>query len=100
MPHISLYAEYLVSYDVQDTKARTALFNALKDVGLIPIQKSVFWGWLIPAECKMVQRLFRDKLDTFDSAFIVPCKLSQQPNGYIFNTQLPQNRRPDGYGIF
>ena len=99
MSDIRLYREYLVSYDIQDTKIRNKLFDALKDVGLKPVQKSVFWGWLSLPEYTMVKRLFRDRLKKADSAFIVPCKLSQQADDALYNMILPKEDRPDGYGI-
>lgn len=46
----NLRTEYLVIYDIEDSKKRSVLFERLKDFGLIGIQKSVFWGELNKAE--------------------------------------------------
>ena len=39
-----MFVQVIVGYDISDTKNRTKMFNDLKDVGLLPIQKSLFWG--------------------------------------------------------
>jgi CRISPR-associated protein Cas2 len=55
---MALYTQVIVSYDVADTKKRNKLFGELKDLGLKPIQKSVFWGYLLPSERGIVHLLF------------------------------------------
>ncbi len=76
---MSLYTEVIVSYDVEDNKKRKKLFDALKDHGLVDIQKSVFWGRVLPAEKKAIYALF-DKLlnKETDKAFIADIKLAEQ----------------------
>ena len=39
-----MYSQIIVSYDISNTKKRNKFFEELKDLGLISIQKSVFWG--------------------------------------------------------
>ena len=78
MAQAKLHQEVLVSYDISDTKQRSKLFNALKDISLTPIQKSVFWGHLNKAEETAVQRLLKSYCDTNDKAFIARINLSQQ----------------------
>ena len=70
--------EFLVSYDIEDTKQRTKLFNKLKDISLIPIQKSVFWGHLNKAEANSVKRLLKEYCSSNDKAFIAKIELSKQ----------------------
>ena len=70
--------EVLVSYDIEDTKQRTKLFNKLKDISLTPIQKSVFWGHLNRAEENSVKRLLRTYCTSNDKAFIARIDLSKQ----------------------
>ena len=41
---MSLYVKYLVCYDISNTRTRSKFFDFLKDLGLTPIQKSVFFG--------------------------------------------------------
>lgn len=67
-----LHREILVCYDVEGDKRRAKLFDALKDLGLIPLQKSVFWGDVTIAEFKAIQREFQRLLDAkMDRAIIV-----------------------------
>lgn len=70
-----LYNECLIAYDVEDNKERKNLFSALKDLGLRPIQKSVFWGKLTIAEERAVLRLFGEHIDGADRAFVVRASL-------------------------
>lgn len=54
---IRLRNEYLVCYDIEDTRNRTKLFKELVKLGLRSVQKSVFWGLLTGAEHGSVVRL-------------------------------------------
>ena len=65
-----LRQEYLVSYDVEDNKARTRIFKELEKYGLCPVQKSVFWGYLTMSELATIKRYLTDMLDKSDKAFI------------------------------
>ena len=70
------YREILVCYDVAGDKRRSRLFDALKDIGLLPIQKSVFWGDVTAAEFKAIQREFLRLLDPkMDRALVVNAHL-------------------------
>lgn len=73
----SLEHEVIVCYDVEDNKTRRKLSEALKDIGLMPVQKSVFWGHLRPAEERAVMREFDNLLDSAsDRAFIARINLT------------------------
>ena len=74
----NLSNEVLVSYDIEDTRQRTKLFNKLKDISLSPIQKSVFWGHLNKAEENSVKRLLKEHCSSKDKAFIAHIELSRQ----------------------
>lgn len=78
MAQVRLYNEILVSYDITDTKQRTKLFNKLKDISLVAIQKSVFWGHLNKAEEDSVKRLLKVHCAKTDKAFIARVQLSDQ----------------------
>lgn len=41
---IMKYTQVLVAYDISNDKKRRKVYEGLKDIGLHPIQKSVFWG--------------------------------------------------------
>jgi CRISPR-associated protein Cas2 len=71
--------EVIVCYDMESNKSRKKLFDGLKDLGLVPIQKSVFWGRLLPAEEKAVLHLMRKWMDAKaeDRGFIVPASVSK-----------------------
>ena len=66
----SLRREYLVSYDVELNKPRTAVYKELCKFGLKSVQKSVFWGYLTPAEVESIKRFLISKLSNSDKVFI------------------------------
>lgn len=41
---MSIYVKYLVCYDISDTKIRKKFSDCLKDLGLVSLQESVFYG--------------------------------------------------------
>jgi CRISPR-associated protein Cas2 len=87
--------EVLVCYDVEDDKARRNLYDALKDIGLTPIQKSVFWGHIRPAEERAVLREFRRLLEKdTDRAFLVRSGLSAVHQRTAFGYRAGELDRP------
>lgn len=74
---MALYYEVLVSYDIEDNKNRKKLFEELKDMGLVSIQKSVFWGELKLAEIKFLPNLIEKYCTGNDKAFFVRANLSK-----------------------
>ncbi len=82
-----MYTQIIVSYDISDTKNRNKFFEELKDLGLVSIQKSVFWGYVIPSEKRVIKELFKKycKIE-MDKAFIVNVTLDKDLNdsfGYL-----------------
>lgn len=75
---MKLFFEVLVSYDIEDNKNRKKLFDTLKDMGLVSIQKSVFWGHLKMAEIKLLPNLFAKYCSKTDKAFFVRADLSKE----------------------
>lgn len=75
---MAIYYEVLVSYDIEDNKNRKKLFDVLKDMSLVSIQKSVFWGHIKVAEIKMLPHLFAKYCKDGDKAFFVKAKLSTE----------------------
>jgi len=67
-----MYTQIVVSYDIEENKNRKKLFEELKDLGLKPIQKSVFWGYVLPSEKRIIKELFKKycKIET-DKAFMI-----------------------------
>lgn len=74
---------YLISYDIEDNKSRTKLFEELKDLGLLNIQKSVFYGELSKSEIKVVKELFKKLCNDGDRAFLCRCEIGlDDTHGY------------------
>jgi CRISPR-associated protein Cas2 len=92
------YCNYLVCYDIEDNKKRRNFFRSLKDIGMVPLQKSVFWGELTQAEYQSMQRTAHDTLNPkTDKIFWVVTSLDElklkQGIGYEHLNIIP----PDGY---
>lgn len=91
----SLDHEVLVCYDVSEGKARARLYEALKDVGLTPVQESVFWGRIRPAEERAILREFRSLLNAkTDRAFIAPVQLEGDCALLTFGSLQDTFKRP------
>lgn len=86
---MKLFFEVIVTYDIEDNKNRKKLFEALKDMGLSPIQKSVFWGHLKVAEIKILPNLFDKYCADGDKAFFVRAELSGEilKNGFGYTKE-------------
>lgn len=62
-----MYSQILVSYDISETKKRNKFFDELKDLGLKSIQKSVFWGYVLPSEKRIIMELFKKYCDILNT---------------------------------
>ena len=82
MKHSPLRIEYLVSYDIQDNKLRTQIFNELGKHGMKPVQKSVFWGFLTIAEHAAISRYLNINLNNADKAFITRTNFNGKGKSY------------------
>lgn len=96
-----LFKEYIVSYDIACNKKRKYVFDLLKNIGLTPIQRSVFWGYLNAPERRYLKQKIKQLLDTEDSAFLTPCKLASDHQNNIINISFEELaiRDPDGHVI-
>ena len=73
-----MYTQVIVSYDISETKKRNKFFDELKDLGLSSIQKSVFWGYILPSEKRVIKQLFKRYCNIkTDKAFIVNVSLDK-----------------------
>jgi CRISPR-associated protein Cas2 len=73
-----MYTQIIVSYDISNTKKRTKFFEELKDIGLIPIQKSLFWGYVLASEKVIIKHLFKIYCDIkTDKAIMVNASLDK-----------------------
>lgn len=85
---MQLYFEVVVSYDIEDNKNRKSLYEDLKDLSLVPIQKSVFCGCLKQAELKILPHLFRRYCAAKDRAFYVRARLDElAKNGFGYDVE-------------
>lgn len=74
-----MYSQIIVSYDISETKKRNKFFDELKDLGLKPIQKSVFWGYVKPSEKRVIKELFLLYCDVkTDKAFMSNAVLDKE----------------------
>ena len=71
-----MYSQVIVSYDIENNKNRTKLYEELKDIGLTPIQKSVFWGYLLVSEKRVVLELLKKYCNKDDKAFLINTSLN------------------------
>jgi len=90
--------EVLIAYDIEDNKTRTRIFNQLKDVGMMSVQKSVMWGRLLPADVSLAKRILSSEIDqATDKAFVMVSKLSE--NAAFFGCK-PNFEEYDSHGVF
>lgn len=90
----------MVCYDIPDNKVRNRFASSLKDLGLVPLQKSVFYGDLKPAEVKALSKLAKDTLDDNDDrCFWFPCHLNTNTLSDCIGYKHFKYDEPDGHGF-
>ena len=95
---MAFYTYYLVCYDVEDNKVRRKLADFLKDMGLQPLQKSVFWGALNQAEIRSLARYARENLDAeTDKCFWIHTRLDAAQLKAGVGYEAFENTHPDGF---
>ncbi len=97
---MAFYTRYLVCYDIEDNRKRKRFSDSLKRLGLVRLQKSVFFGDLSRAELKAMERLAREILSPEeDRAFWIPTSLDtdalKEGIGYDGFQYVP----PDGHVV-
>jgi len=94
-----MYTQIIVSYDISETKKRTKFFEELKDLGLFPIQKSVFWGYVLLSEKRIIKALFKKYCDIkTDKAFISNVLLDKDMDN-VFGYDRDSFLHPESYQI-
>lgn len=74
---MSLYTKYIICYDIENDKTRLKFFEFLKDLGLNPVQKSVFYGQLTRAEIRCLKSKAHEMLNkSTDCCLWFICPLS------------------------
>ena len=93
------YTQVIIAYDIADNKKRIKFYETLKDFGLLPIQKSVFWGYILPSERKSIISIYKEFCDIkSDNVIMVNAALEQNIQdcfGYIKEFF----RKPDDFDI-
>lgn len=96
----NLCNEVLVSYDIEDNKDRLKLANELKDLGLESIQKSVMWGYLLPAEEKNIYQILKKYCKTNDKAFYTRVNIAQNINQIGVGYNLSAFEKLNSYEVY
>lgn len=93
------YTQVIIAYDIADNKKRSKFYEALKDFGLLSIQKSVFWGYLLPSERKSIISIYKEFCDIeSDKIIMINAALEQNVND-CFGYTKEFFRKPDDYDI-
>ncbi len=75
---MSYITEYIVGYDIEDNKIRNKIFEKLKDFGLIPIQKSIFFGALSKAELNSIKTFLKQTVPEKDKVIVIQGEILKQ----------------------
>ncbi len=96
----SQYTKYLVCYDIEDTKKRKKFSDFLSDIGLVRLQYSVFYGDLINAEIKALERESKKLLDEkTDKCIWFPCQISPNYLKKCIGYNSFEYIEPDGHAF-
>ncbi|GAB4223555.1 MAG: hypothetical protein Kow0076_6040 [Francisella sp.] len=90
--------EFLISYDIENNKTRTEIYNQLLAYGLKAVQKSVFWGFITLAELNAIKRMFDNMLQSGDKAFITRVNMQDKKLDYSFGYDDTTFKDWDEYG--
>lgn len=78
---------------------RNKFFNELKDLGLVSIQKSVFWGYILTSEKRIIKRLFEKYCDIkTDRAFISNASIDKELES-SFGYDADDFKHPESFEI-
>ena len=97
---MGMYTKYLVCYDVADNKRRKRFSDALKDLGFVPMQKSVFYGDLKNAEIHALARAAIELLNVKeDKCFWFACHLNPDEIRKCLGYNNWSYTEPEGHGV-
>jgi len=82
---MDLRKEYLVCYDISQSKNRNKLHDELLDLGLKAVQKSVFWGFLSRSEYKAALGYMKRRVQAKDGdrGFLLRCDAKKCTKGSL-----------------
>ena len=96
----TLYQNLLISYDIQDNRNRRKLATLLKDFGLTPLQKSVFYGYLNQAELRALIHEAQCLIDPeTDSLFWQPTHIETLLQKRHIGKCPAEPHHPEGYHV-
>ncbi len=93
----AVYYQVIVSYDLEDTKVRNRLRKDLMGIGLVPVQKSVMWGYLsVPEERAAIEILrMTPRNGVCDSLFLSRSNLESAMDVSVFGIGHELLEHPD-----
>lgn len=95
---MGIYNKYLICYDIESDKVRKKFFDGMKDLGLIPLQKSVFYGDLTSPEFSAVKKLAYDLLNSnTDKCLWLKCALDETCVRQCVGYKTFEYTEPDGF---
>lgn len=95
---MGIYNKYLVCYDIENDKTRKKFYDEMKNLGLIPVQKSVFYGDLASPEFFSIKKLANELLESeTDRCLWIKCNLSESDIKKCFGYDNFKYLEPDGY---
>lgn len=95
---MGIYKKYLVCYDIENDKTRKKVFDLLKDLGLIHLQLSIFYGDLNKAEFNAMKYKIKTLLEnSSDKCLWIRCDLNQQSIKDCVGYSNFSYIEPDGY---
>jgi len=75
---MDLFYDVIVCYDIDNNKKRKEVFEKLRDLGLKPVQKSVFWGRILPAEQRAINQYLDNEIQRPNKAFVIKGSFTKQ----------------------
>lgn len=94
-----MYTHFLICYDIPNTPKRTKFAEMLKDLGLVALQKSVFYGALTATEKHALDFSSRKLLGAEDKCLCIPCVLKPEEFRKSIGYDNFEYSEPDSYGF-
>ena len=96
---MSIYVKYLVCYDISDTKIRKKFSDCLKDLGLVSLQESVFYGDLKKPEVSVLEKTVFNMIKKTDKCFWFPCSIPVETLKKCFGYDNFSYFEPDSHAV-
>ena len=97
---MGMYTKYLVCYDISNNKRRQRFSDVLKNLGFVPMQKSVFYGDIRNAEISALARAATELLEANeDRCFWFACYLKPDEIRKCLGYANWNYVEPEGYGV-